>query len=208
MRYKRLILVLGMFLGSHVPVAGQIPAPQLVLAQEQHGAQIMTMHQPVSTPLPAASFLLSQDPGKSPALFSLLFAGVYERKHSQEHLSPMDEVKTLTLTQSSLPLAQLWGGRLQLDAFQSTLHSQNLQLGPLGYGGMEGFRPPPIKLSGRPAFGPSLRPQPELSLWRGGPDRTSDPGMAAYNAVRWHRSELNCIASVSMSSWMYDEGES
>src|SRR5207253_3327570 len=142
-----------MFLGSHVPVAGQIPAPQLVLAQEQHGAQIMTMHQPVSTPLPAASFLLSQDPGKSPALFSLLFAGVYERKHSQEHLSPMDEVKTLTLTQSSL------------------------QLGPLGYGGMEGFRPPPIKLSGRPAFGPSLRPQPELSLWRGGPDRTSDPGM-------------------------------
>jgi hypothetical protein len=52
--------------------------PQIVLAQE-HGAQIMTMHQTVSTPLPAASFLLSQDLGKSPALFSLLFAGAYER---------------------------------------------------------------------------------------------------------------------------------
>jgi hypothetical protein len=36
----------------------------------------------------------------------------------------MDEVKTLTLMQSSLPLCQLWGGRLQLGAFQSTLHSQ------------------------------------------------------------------------------------
>ena len=47
----------------------------------------------------------------------------------------------MTLTQSSLPLCQLWSGRLQLSAFQSTLHSQNAQLGPLGYGGMEGFRP-------------------------------------------------------------------
>ena len=53
----------------------------------------------------------------------------------------MDEVKTLTLTQSSLPLFQLWGERLQLDAFQSTLHSHNVQLGPSGYGGIEGFRP-------------------------------------------------------------------
>src|SRR5882762_6630386 len=58
-----------------------------------------------------------------------------------EHVSPMDEVKTLTLTQSSLPLFQLWGGRLQLDAFQSTPPSQNVQLGPSGYGGIEGFRP-------------------------------------------------------------------
>ena len=82
---KRFILVLRMFLDSHVPVAGQIPAPQIVLAKE-HGAQRMTMHQTVSTPLPAASFLLSQDPGKSPARFSLLFAGAYERNHSQEHL--------------------------------------------------------------------------------------------------------------------------
>jgi hypothetical protein len=53
----------------------------------------------------------------------------------------MDEAKTLTLTQSNLPVFQLWGGRLQLDAFQSTLHSQNVQLGPSGYGGIEGFRP-------------------------------------------------------------------
>src|SRR5882762_394266 len=53
----------------------------------------------------------------------------------------MDEVKTLTLTQSSRPLFQLWGGRLQLDAFKSTLHSQNVQLGPSGYDGIEGFVP-------------------------------------------------------------------
>lgn len=146
---KRFILLFGMFLGSHMPVAGQTPAPQVVLVQE-HGAQIMMMHPTVSTPLPAASFLLSQDHGKSPARFSLLFAGAYERDHSLERLPPIVEVKTLIFTLSSLPLVQLWGGRLQLGAFQNTLHNQNVQLGPLGYGGMQGFRPPRQSYPGGP----------------------------------------------------------
>lgn len=175
--YKRFILMLGMFLGSHVPVAGQSPTPQIVLAQG-HGAQIMTMHRTVSTPLPPASFLLSQDSGKSPAQFALLFAGASERDHSLENLSPMDQVKTLTLTQSTLPLVQLWGGRLQLDAFQSTLHSQNVQLGPLGNGEMGGFRPPrqsypggarSVQLSGLSlsfAFGRDSRTRRPTEVWR------------------------------------------
>jgi len=137
--YKRFILLLGMFLGSHKPVAGQTPVPQIVLAQE-HVAQIMTMPRTVSIPLLNSSFLLSQDPGRFPAYFRVMLAGAYQREPSLEHFSPMDQVKTLTLTQSSLPLFQLWGGRLQLGAFQSTLHSQNAQLGPLGPGGTEGFR--------------------------------------------------------------------
>jgi hypothetical protein len=49
----------------------------------------------------------------------------------------MDDVRTLILTQSSLPLGRLWGGRLQLDAFQSTLHLQNV---PFGNGGMRDSR--------------------------------------------------------------------
>jgi hypothetical protein len=160
-----------------VPVAGQTPAPQIVLAQE-HRAQIMTMHRTVSTPLPAASFLLSQDPGKSPAHFSLLFAGAYERDHSLERRPPMEGVKTLLFTQSGLPLVQLWGGRLQLDAFQSTLHMQNVQLGPLGYGVMQGFRPPRQSYPGGPHsvhlsglslsfhFGKEARARPAIQLWR------------------------------------------
>jgi len=136
--YKRFILLLGMFLGSHTPVTAQTPVPQIVLAQ-QHVVQIMTMHRTGSA-LPVAYLLLTQDPGKSPARFNLLFVGAYDRDTSLEHLSGMDEVKTLTLTQSSLQLVQLWGGRLQLGAFQSTLHLQMLQLGPLGYGGMQDFR--------------------------------------------------------------------
>jgi hypothetical protein len=174
---RRFILLLGMFLGSRVPVAGQSSTPQIVLAQG-HGAQIMTMHRTVSTPLPPASFLLSQDSGKSPAQFALVLAGASERDHSLDNLSPMDKVKTLTLTQSTLPLVQVWSGRLQLAAFQSTLHSQNAQLGPLGYGDMGGFRPPrqsypsgprSVQLSGLSlsfAFGRDSRTRRPTEVWR------------------------------------------
>jgi len=175
--YKRFIVLLGMFLGSHVPVAGQIPVPQIVLAQK-HSAQIMTMPWTVSIPSPTSSFQLSQGPGQSLPHFSLLFAGAYKRDYSLEDLSPMDEVKTLTLTLSSLPLFQLWGGRLQVGAFQSTLHSQNVQLGPSGYGGMEGFRPTRQSYPGGPLsvhfsglslsfhFGRNSRTRPPIQAWR------------------------------------------
>jgi hypothetical protein len=46
----------------------------------------------------------------------------------------------LILTQSLLPLMQLWGGRLRLDGFTSTLHMQNMQLGPSPSGGLLDFR--------------------------------------------------------------------
>ncbi len=150
--HKRFILLLGLFLGSHVPAAAQTPAPRIVLAQE-HVAPIITMLPTVSTPLLAASFLLSQDPGKPNAHFSFMFAGAYESDYNLEHLSPMDEVKTLTLTQSSLPLFQLWGGRLQLDVFQSTLHIQNVQLNPFDDGGMRGSRLPGQSYPGGPRSG-------------------------------------------------------
>src|ERR1700730_12291416 len=107
--HKRFILLFGLFLGSHVPAAAQTPAQRFVLAQE-HVAPMVALLPTVPTPLPATSFLLPQSPGKSNARFSLLFAGAYERDYNLEHLSPMDEVKTLTLTQSILPLVQFWGG--------------------------------------------------------------------------------------------------
>jgi hypothetical protein len=131
MMYKPLILLLGMFLGSLAPIAAQTPIPRIVLAQA-HFAPIITILPLVWTPLPTLFFRLSQDPEKSNANFSLRFAAAYPRDYRREHFAPMDEVKTLILTQSSLPLVQFWGGRLQLAAFQSTLHIQNGQLGPAG----------------------------------------------------------------------------
>jgi hypothetical protein len=138
--HKRFILLLGVFLGSHVLTAAQTPGPQIVAAQDRTAPFIAV----VPAPLLAASFLLPQNPGQTTAHFSYLFAGAYE--HDQgleglESLSPMLEVKTLFLTQSSLPLVQLWGGRLRLDGFTSTLHMRNVQLGPSVTSFLQDFRP-------------------------------------------------------------------
>jgi hypothetical protein len=174
---KQFIALLGMVLCSRAAVAGQMSVPQLVPAQEQN-APIPTMHRALAIHLRAARFLLTQDPGRIPVHFRLVFGGDYEGDPILQHLSPMDEVKTLTLTQSLLPLVRLWGGRLQLDAFESTLHSQNLQFGASGDGGLGGFRAPRQGYSGGPFsahftglslsfhFGREARTRPAIQLWR------------------------------------------
>lgn len=148
MMHKRFILLAGILLISNGPAAAQISAPRITLAQER-AAPIITMLPAVSTPLPAVS-LLPQVPGKSTAQFNLSFAGVYERDSTLEHLSHMDEVKTLILTQSSLPIVKLLGGRFQLNAFQSTLHLQNAEPGPFGNAGMRGSNLPRQNYPGGP----------------------------------------------------------
>ena len=140
MRYKRFILLLGIILGSYAPAAAQSPEPKIVLAQE-HVVPITTMLRE-STPLLTASFLLYQDSGKSPTTFRYLYEGAYDHDQGLEglaRLSPMREVNTSFLTQSSLPLAHLWGGRLRLDGFKSTLHMQNVELGPSVASGLQDF---------------------------------------------------------------------
>jgi hypothetical protein len=170
---KRFIVLLGIFLGSCVPTVAQIPAPQIVERVEP----TVTMLRTVSTPLPAASFLY-QDPGNSPARFSPLFAGADESDHTMGRLLPMEEVKILFFTRSSMLLVQLWGGRLQLDAFQSTLHTQNVPLDPLSYRGTQGFRsarqsypggPSSVHLSGFSLsfhFGRDARTGLQTEAWR------------------------------------------
>ena len=130
-----------MFLGSYVPMVGQTLSPQIVLVQE-HIAPVMTTLRTVSIPLPAPSLLRSQDLGKPPAYLGLPFAGAYERYDELLDLSHMVKVKSLMFTLSSLPLVQFWNGKFQLDAFQSTLRMENIQLGTSGYGGIVGFRAP------------------------------------------------------------------
>lgn len=147
--YKRFIVLLGMCLGSHVPAAAQTAAPQMVLAQER-AVPTMTMLRTVSAPSPTTSLPLHQDPVQSPARLGHLAAGTYERDHSMERLPPTEEVKTLFFTRSSLPLVQLWRGRLRLDGFMGTLNMQNVQLGPSASGGLQDFRPPRESYPGGP----------------------------------------------------------
>jgi len=113
--------------------AGQIPTPQIVLAQKPV-APVITVFKAESMPLSAPSLLLSQDRESSLAHRSLRFPGPDYRDHGLERLSPAIKFKTLIFTQVNLPLVQLWDGKVELDAFQSTMRIENVNFGALGYG--------------------------------------------------------------------------
>jgi hypothetical protein len=85
----------------------------------------------VPAPPLAAFVLLAENPGNSPAHFSYQFAEAYEPGQDLKSLSQMREVDTMFLTQASLPLVQLWGGRLRFDGFASSLNIQNMEFGSL-----------------------------------------------------------------------------
>ena len=154
--YKPFVALLGMLLGSRAPAAAQSPAPQLVLAQER-AVSTLAVLPTVATAFTASSTVASQDAGKFPVHFNRLVVGAYERDPSLGRLLPVERIKNLYFTQVSLPLVQLWGGRIQLGAFQSTLHIQSAQFGPFDYGGTQRFRsarqnnfggPSSVRLSG------------------------------------------------------------
>ena len=149
---------------------------QTALLQERVSTT-MTILPTVLAPLPTASFLLPQNPGKSPAHFTWQFAGSYERDHSLEPPPRTEKVRTLFFTQSSLPITQLWSGRLHLDAFQNTLTIQNQRS---------------FHRSGLSC---------ELSLWPGREGGTPHPVMAESIANRSHRSKLNCICLAQFSAF-------
>ena len=137
MIHKRFILLLGMLMGSQA-AAGQILAPRIASAQKPV-ALVITVLRAKSKTLLAPSFLLSQDRENTLAHISPRFSRLDERDQVLEHLLPVIKVKTLILTQVSLPLVELWNGKFELGAFQSTLRPQNVQLGALGYAAMPDF---------------------------------------------------------------------
>ena len=175
--YKRFIVLLGIFLGSHAAAAAQTPAAPIAL-ETAYVVPAITTLRPVSAPLPAASFQLYQYPQKSPAYFNHVFAGAYERDDSIERLPPTEVVKTLFFTRTSLPLVQFWSGRLRLDGVIGTLNMQNIELGPSASGGLWDFRPPRQSYPGGPRtidlygvsvsyhFGRAARTGSPPHLWR------------------------------------------
>jgi len=164
---RKFILLLSMFLGSYLSAAAQAPAPRIVQTHDRN-APIVAMVLPAPAPSlagsspvperpresalptapapsPAMSSPLPDNPGNSPAHFSHPFAVAYDRDRSledMESLAQMNEVDTLFFTRMSLPLVQLWGGRLRLEGFTSTLNMEYMQLGPSSAGGLRDFRPP------------------------------------------------------------------
>ena len=156
--------------------AGQISAPRIASAQKPI-APVITVFRAESKTLLVPSFLLSQDRENTLARISLRFSGLDERDQVLERLSPVIKVKTLILTQLSLPLVQLWDGKLELGAFHSTLRIQNVQFGALGYAAMPDFPfqqnfpdgPRSVHLSGLSLnfhFGRVERTRRPMQAWR------------------------------------------
>jgi hypothetical protein len=144
---NRLMALLGIFLGSSLAAFAQTPAPRTVLPQE-HFAPPVARLRTASIPATPASFLIYPNAEKSPAPFSRLFGGAYGSAGSVERLPPTEEFKILFFSRSNRPLVQLWGGRLQLGVFESTLHTPNVPLDPLAY---RGFRSSRLTYSGGPS---------------------------------------------------------
>ena len=138
--HKCFVLPLGMLMGSQV-AAGQISTRRSVPAQKTV-APVITVFRAESKTLLPPSFLLSQDRENTFAHTSLRYPEIYELDDRLARLSPVIKLKTLILTQVSLPLVQLWDGKLELEAFQSTLRIQNVQFGAFGNGAMPDTRLP------------------------------------------------------------------
>jgi hypothetical protein len=129
---KRLILLLGVLLNSYLPGAAQTPATQVLLLQRRN-APIREFFQGLPARLPTTTFVLPQSPGQLPADFIFRVGGVFE--------PDLEVVKTSFVTESRVSVAQLWGGRLKLDGFESELNMENVILGPSG-SGHPGLRAP------------------------------------------------------------------
>jgi hypothetical protein len=134
-----LILAAGLLLSGCLPMEAQTLATETVLAQTSPSLTLIVLRasrvrlSPIVLPVQ-----LPRKPLPHPAI---LLAGVYKPETSLETRLPIEEFRTPFLTESSFLVAHLWRG-LQLDAVDSTLHSQSLQLGSPRIGsGFQNFRP-------------------------------------------------------------------
>lgn len=105
------VLVAGLLLSSSLPVEAQTPAAQIVPAQTAPGLSPILFRVPRVRSSELASRPLPH------------LAAAYEPEPSLESRLQIDEFRTPLLTESTFPVAHLWRG-LELDVFESTLHSQ------------------------------------------------------------------------------------
>jgi hypothetical protein len=136
---KYLILAAGLLLCGCLPMEAQTLATETVLAQTSPNLTLVALRasrvrlSPIVPPVQ-----LPRRPLPHPAI---LLAGVYKPEASPETRLPIEEFRTPFLTESSFQVAHLWRG-LQLDAVDSTVRSQSLELGSPGIGsGFQNFRP-------------------------------------------------------------------
>ncbi|HEY2931557.1 MAG TPA: hypothetical protein VGK99_07400 [Acidobacteriota bacterium] len=130
---KQLILVLGALLGSCLPASGQMLSARLDLAQKR-SAPRFTLLAASSGDWPLAAVTPVRSRTESSVRLPVAFAVVDYQKPKLKRPSRMlrvELVQTPFIRQGRIPLAQLWGGRLQLNGFASEMVMKNVLDGPL-----------------------------------------------------------------------------
>jgi hypothetical protein len=124
---KRLVLLLGLVLGSH-PIAGAQSTEHRVTFVQSPPSQ-MIVSAPRQAPFDSSVLLFQQQWGFNRG-YDFRVAANYELQNPNS-LFPFQQTKTSFVTESRLLVAQLWGTRLQVNLFAVTLHTGNVMLGPL-----------------------------------------------------------------------------
>jgi hypothetical protein len=146
MRHRRLFVVGGLLLSACLPIEGQTLATRISLVQPSPSGTARPFRAPRTRlspvvprtqlpdkPVPRRD---NQIPDRAP-----LLAGKYEPEPSAESRLQIEDFRSPLLMESSFEVAHVWRG-LQLDAFESTPHSQRLQLGsPMSSIGFEALAP-------------------------------------------------------------------
>lgn len=123
---KRLVLLLGLILGSHTGARAQSTEHRVAFIQLP-SSQMIVFPSRQAPPL-GSSVLLIQQHGDFHVGYGFR---VTESDEHQNPISPFQQTKTPFVTESRLRVAQIWGARLQVNLFVVTFHSGNFMLGPL-----------------------------------------------------------------------------
>jgi hypothetical protein len=125
---KRLVLLLGLTLGSHTGARAQSTEHRVAFVQSPSSQMIVSP--PRQTPPFGSSVLLIQQLGDFHVGYRFRFTEGSEHQNPTS-IFPFQQTKTSFVTESRLLVAQLWGARLQVNLFVITPHCGNVMLGPL-----------------------------------------------------------------------------
>lgn len=132
---QQLFLVVGLLLSSCVPGQAQTLTTQVLLARATPEPTPILVPASPST-LPSKVTPRSRLPQKPVAQSTLLLFPAYTPDPNPEMSSLVEEFRTPYLTESRIVVVQFWRERLQLDGFESSIHTQNPLLGLPGSGGL------------------------------------------------------------------------
>lgn len=136
----QLILVIGLVMGTCLSGEAQTSANQIVLAQELPNPMLLVFRSSPSNHSSPKVFLPIDLPPKQLGRYTRVSTATYEPELSLESRFSIVVDQNPFITESSMAVAEFWGGRLQLAGFGSTPGTQYVQFGPSGIS--HDFRPP------------------------------------------------------------------